>query len=136
MRVLLLAAIMIFASSAFAGLYKWVDDEGNVHYSQKRPLDQQFKKLKAPPPAPDDSKPLYQSSGDNSQKSGSDTAATETAKNKTAREQNCANAKKNLNAYQVYRRIKDKDGNVRTIDEKVRAAQIKKAQQAIKDFCN
>lgn len=136
MRALLLTVIMVFASSAFAGLYKWVDDEGNVHYSQKRPRDQQFKKLKAPPPAPGDSKPLYQSSEDESKNSGSDTASLETAKNKKVREQNCVNAKKNLNAYQVYRRIKDKDGNVKTIDEKVRATQIKRAQQAIKDFCN
>ena len=61
MRIILLTTLMIFSSSASAGLYKWVDDEGNVHYSQKRPRDKQFKRIKAPAPAPENSKPLYES---------------------------------------------------------------------------
>ena len=136
MRILLLTTLMIFSYSASAGLYKWVDDEGNIHYSQKRPPNQQFKRIKAPAPAPDGSKPLYQSQQPKQSKVGGDTAAAETAKNKKARATNCANAKKNLNAYQVYRRIKDKDGNVTVIDDKERASQIAKSKQAINDFCN
>jgi ABC-type proline/glycine betaine transport system ATPase subunit len=134
MRILLLTTMMIFASSAFAGLYKWVDDEGNVHYSQKRPLNKQFKKIKAPAPAPVNNTPLYQT--DSKQNEANDTTATETAKNNEARAKNCANAKKNLNAYQVYRRIRDKDGNVKVIDDKEREKQIAQAKQAINDFCN
>ncbi len=135
MRILLLTAMIIFASSASAGLYKWVDDEGNVHYSQKRPLDKQFKRLKAPTPAPQSNKPLYQSATPTDNKAA-DTAAAETAKNKEIRATNCANAKKKLNAYQVYRRMRDKDGNVTVIDDKERAQQIERAKQAINDFCN
>lgn len=60
MKALLLMTMLIFTSSASAGLYKWVDDEGNVHYSQKRPRDKQFKRLKAPAAAPENSTPLYQ----------------------------------------------------------------------------
>ena len=135
MRILLLTAMIIFASSASAGLYKWVDDEGNVHYSQKRPRDQQFERLKAPAPAPESSKPLHQSATPTDSK-GADTTAAETAKNKEIRATNCANAKKNLNAYQVYRRMRDKDGNVTIIDDNERAKQIEQAKQAINDFCN
>ena len=87
MRILLLTTMMIFAASASAGLYKWVDNEGNVHYSQKRPANQQFKKLKAPPPAPETSKSLYQSS--EPAKPASSTAAAETAKNQKIRADNC-----------------------------------------------
>ena len=134
MKILLLAAMMIFTSSAFAGLYKWVDDEGNVHYSQKRPQNQQFKRLKEPAPAPDDSKPLYQSN--ETPVKDKDTAANETAKNEKARADKCDNAKKNLSAYQVYRRIRDKDGNVKVIDDNERAKKIAQAKQAIDDFCN
>ena len=134
MKVLLLTMMMIFATSASAGLYKWVDNEGNVHYSQKRPLNKQYKRLKAPPPAPENSKSPYQSKKQSSETD--DTATAETIKNKKIRETNCANAKKNLNAYQVYRRIRDKDGNVRPIDDNERARQIKQAKQAINDFCN
>ena len=136
MRIVILATLMMVSFSASAGLYKWVDDEGNVHYSQKRPANQQFKRLKAPAPAPEASKPLYQSQKTNQSKGANDTAAAETAKNEKARETNCANAKKNLNAYQVYRRIRDKEGNVTVVDDKVRASQIAQAKQAINDFCN
>lgn len=134
MRILLLTAMMIFASSAFAGLYKWVDDEGNVHYSQKRPANQQFERLKAPPPAPDSDKPLYQSSkpSDTPNKA----VAEETAKNEKIRAENCAQAKKSLASYQIYRRMLDKDGNVVVIDDKVRASQIEKAKEAINSYCN
>ena len=125
---------MIFASSAFAGLYKWVDDEGNVHYSQKRPKDKQYKRLKAPAPAPEDSKPLYQST--EKADKASKTMAAESANNEKVRATNCANAKKHLNSYTIYRRFRDKDGNVNVVDDNERAKQIKEAEQAIKDFCN
>lgn len=134
MRILLLTTMMIFASSASAGLYKWVDDEGNVHYSQKKPRNQQFKRLKAPPPPPEDSKPLYKSAVKESD--GNKTVAAETEKNKNFREQNCANAKKNLSAYQTSRRVQDEKGNVKTLDDKERAEQIAIAKQHIRHYCN
>ena len=134
MRILLLTAIMIFASSASAGLYKWVDDEGNVHYSQKRPRDQQFKRLKAPPPAPDNAKTLYKSNKP-AEKSGK-TAASETAKNKEIRAKNCAQAKKKLTNFQVHRRMRDKDGNVAVIGDKERTKQIENATKAISNYCD
>ena len=134
MRIILLTAMIIFASSTSAGLYKWVDDEGNVHYSQKRPLDQQYERLKAPAPAPENSTTLYESA---KQKSPTNNVVdTETAKNEKIRAENCANAKKNLSNYTVYRRFRDKDGNVTNIDDKVRAKRIEEAKQAINDYCN
>jgi len=134
MRILLLTTMMIFASSAFAGLYKWVDNEGNVHYSQKRPADKQFKQLKAPPPAPENSKSLYQSSQPD--KPASNTAEAETEKNQKIRADNCAKAKKNLNNFQIHRRMRDKKGNVTVIDDKVRASQIENAKKAISNYCD
>lgn len=134
MRILLLTALIIFASSASAGLYKWVDDEGNMHYSQKRPADQQFERLKAPAAAPENTKPLYQTEPKKSKNTS--TTVAETAKNKEIRATNCANAKNNLSAYVVSRRIRDKDGNVTIVDDKVRAQQIERAKQDINDFCD
>ena len=135
MRVLLLTTLMIFATSASAGLYKWVDNEGNVHYSQKRPANKQFKSIKAPPPAPTDSKPLYQSSKPATKASGG-TAADETAKNQKIRAKNCEQAKKALTNYQLHRRMRDKDGNVTILDDKVRAKNIKNAKQSISNYCD
>lgn len=134
MRILLLMTIMIFASSAFAGLYKWVDDEGNVHYSQKRPLGKQFKRIKKPAPAPESSKPLYQESSNKNKPKN--VTASETAKNAKIREEKCKSAKENLERYTIYRRLRDKDGNITIVGDQERAKKIESAKQAINDFCN
>lgn len=133
MRMLLLTTLIIFASSATAGLYKWVDNEGNVHYSQKRPKNIQYKKLKAPAAPPVSSKPLYQA--EKAKTSADGALVEEEAKIKKLRTDNCEKAKKSLNTYTVYRRLRDKDGNVRIIDANERTKQIEDAKKAIKDFC-
>jgi hypothetical protein len=133
MRILLLTIIMIFASSASAGLYKWVDDEGNVHYSQKRPTNQQFKKLKAPPPAPENSKPLYQPL---KQKTKADELiGVETAKIKKIRETHCATAKKNVKNYKVFRRFRDKDGKLTVLNDEQSAQKVEEAKKMVNEFC-
>jgi uncharacterized C2H2 Zn-finger protein len=47
LAVLAVAAFLASTQSALA-TYKWVDDEGNVHYSQLPPAGQTVEKLKAP----------------------------------------------------------------------------------------
>ena len=137
MRTLLLMTIFVFSASAFAGLYKWTDNEGNVHYSQKPPKNQQFKRLKAPPPAPANAKPLYPSQSTNNSKTGNTGKTTkETEKAKILKAENCAKARKNLSNYQVHRRIKDKDGNVKIISDDDRAAKIANANKDVEHYCN
>ena len=36
----------LFSSSALAEIYKWVDDEGNVHYGEKLPDNAESKSIK------------------------------------------------------------------------------------------
>ena len=134
MRILFLTIMMVLASTATAGLYKWVDSEGNVHYTQTPPQNTQFKTLKAPQPAPQNSQSPYSETKEKS--SVEDTIKTETAKNLKLRQQNCTIGKKNLNSYQLYRRIRAKDGTVTVVDDKERARQIEAAKQLIRDFCN
>lgn len=93
MRVLLLTVIFVFTNSVYAGLYKWVDSEGNVHYSQKPPRDKQFKRLKAPPSAPENIKPLYKTTIALPEKNSA--AAAEAEKNEKAQVEKCKEAKKN-----------------------------------------
>jgi hypothetical protein len=123
---------MMITSAASAGLYKWVDNDGNVHYSQKPPRNQQFKRLKAPPSGPENSKPLYNAT---TQKKSGNVAEAEAAKNEKIRATNCKNAKSNLKSYQLARRIRDKDGKVITLDDNERAKQIEKAKKDINQYC-
>lgn len=137
MRMLLLTALMIFVSSASsAGLYKWVDDEGNVHYSQNPPIDKQFERLKKPKPAEKSTTSLYPSSTTDADAAAEATIKSETAKSAKRKKENCEVGKNNLNVYQVYRRFRGKDGIVSRISEEERAKKIAKAKQLIRDFCN
>lgn len=134
MRILLLTIMIVLASTATAGLYKWVDSDGNVHYTQNPPQNTPFKTLKEPRPAPQNSQSPYSEPKEKS--SAEDTIKAETAKNAKLREQNCTIGKNNLNSYQLYRRIQAEDGTVTVIDDKERARQIEAAKQLIRDFCN
>ena len=51
-RSCLTFVLLAFATASFADIYKWVDADGQTHYGQQAPQDQQSKLIKAPlPPA-------------------------------------------------------------------------------------
>ena len=133
MRILFFTSLLIFTISASAGLYKWVDEDGNVHYSQKAPRDKKYKRLKKPPAAPEGSKPLYESV---KKKPNNRKALSETARNNKVRAENCNRAKKSLAEFQINRRVREKDGSTRVITDKERETQIARAKNAIENFCN
>lgn len=37
-KIVLLSSFLLFSSATYAGLYRWVDDTGKVHYSDKVPV--------------------------------------------------------------------------------------------------
>ena len=144
-RTLIVTSLIILLSPlAQAGVYKWVDEKGNVHYTQSPPPQGDYKSMKAPPPpasgpAPYSSTQLDTDSkqaGDEANSESKDTAVDETEKNAELRARSCETAKKNLQIYQVYRRIKGEDGEVKPLDDKVRQQKIEESKQAIQDFCN
>ena len=51
-RLLVFCASSLLATSGFAQLYKWVDKDGNVRYSDRPPADAKASQLKPPPAAP------------------------------------------------------------------------------------
>ena len=48
----ILLGLFLVTSQAFAGMYRWTDDEGDVVYSQTPPPDNRPVKPIAPPPPP------------------------------------------------------------------------------------
>jgi hypothetical protein len=63
-RKLLLLGIMFFSSITFAGIYKWKNDKGNIHYSDTPPTDRKFEKIEvplqtSPPPLETEKKTQY-----------------------------------------------------------------------------
>ena len=142
LRLALIAGILAFAPATFAGLYKYVDEKGNVTYSQTPPENGQYEYMKTPRSKPassasktrEDFREKINQAGEERKKE--EDLQKEMAKNEELRKQNCEQAKKNLQTYTVYRRIRDEKGNVTRLDDKEREARIKENQQAIKDFCN
>lgn len=46
---IILIFFLLFSNVAFAELYKWVDDEGNVHYGDTPPVKNEFEEMKPAP---------------------------------------------------------------------------------------
>lgn len=123
-----------------ASMYKWVDKDGHVHYSQQPPADSNYEKLNVKTRSPDSSGtssgPTYttpdSSSGNNA---ASDVIKQEVAKGEETRKKNCEIAKKSLEQYTAFRRMRDKDGNVVYLDDNERQKRIDDAKAAIKEFC-
>lgn len=145
MKILLnlcLSTVMTLAcvNLASAGTYKWVDKDGTVHYSQQPPAQGNYQRLKIHTERPSSdsssgsSTPNYTTPSSNDDKASDVIKQTE-AKGEEQRKKNCATAKKALQTYTVYRRVRDKDGNVIRLDDKERAKRINDAKAAIKEFC-
>jgi hypothetical protein len=125
---------------AQAATYKWVDKDGHVHYSQQPPADANYERLNirtqqpssSSAPAPTQSAPAASGTTDNR---GSAVIKEEVAKGEEQRQKNCEQAKKSLELYTVYRRVRDKDGNVVYLDDNERAKRIADSKAAIKEFC-
>ena len=48
----LIICSLLFAAAAIGAVYKWVDDEGNVHYSDTPPNDDKKETIDIAPPSP------------------------------------------------------------------------------------
>ena len=133
---------LLMSTNLLAGTYKWTDEKGNVHYSQRPPPGTEYEKMKIDkPPQPGTTTPTPSSSPSSSGASssaddaGSKAVADEVAKNEAFLKKNCAAAKNNLNVYQVHSRIKGTDGKIRVITQKEREEKIQAAKDAIREYC-
>ena len=123
-----------------ASMCKWVDKDGHVHYSQQPPADSNYEKLNVKTRTPDSSGspsgPTYSTPGSSSSNgAASDVIKEEVAKGEETRKKNCEIAKKSLEQYTAFRRMRDKDGNVVYLDDNERQKRIDDAKAAIKEFC-
>ena len=131
---------------ANAQIYKWVDKDGTVHYSQEKPpaeiASEDVLTLKAP--AKFDSTEALEAL-ENQQKEHAElsearveekTAAKEQKEAEQARQQRCEQSKARLASYLHPRvRVEDADGNVKKLGEEERQAEIAKSNEYIKEHC-
>jgi type IV secretory pathway VirB10-like protein len=132
-------------NTSFADIYKWVDAEGQIHYSQHAPQNQEAQLIKTPPPPtinPDDAqKPvdalIEQQTKSTKEKQERLEKLKADAEQDAIRKENCRLAQHNLQQYQnnPNRRITDANGNVTRPPQEERQNKIIEFQQYIKDNC-
>ena len=134
---------LIMVVSAPADSYKWLDENGNVVYSQQPPAEGPYEKIKTTKPSPASSRSTPQSSSfatevkqEAEERELDSKVQQEAAKSEQIRAENCKAAKHNLETYTVYRRIKNDQGEVIRLDDNERAKRIQEAKDAIKEFCD
>jgi len=141
----LLFILLAFNNTASADVYKWVDDEGNTHYSQQAPKNQQADIIKAPPPparsAADAQKEIdtliEKQSGTFEVKQEERRLAKEAAEEEKNNKEYCRVNRHNLQQYQNNpgRQMIDADGNVTRPTEEQRQAKIAEIQKRLADDC-
>jgi len=158
LRVLVLALMLAAAAGASAQLYRWVDKDGKVRYSDTPPTGVKATTLRppsgstAPAPAPGsdaaakDAKkgPLtpaeqeadYRKRQMEAQKARDKDA--QASRDALAKQDNCARARESLASLESGQRITRTaaDGERYYIDDAQRAAEVDKARQSVGSWCN
>ena len=146
-KLFLLAASLILGSSpVFAEMYRYVDENGQVVYSQFRPgTETETSTVKAPPPPPSTAgqsrqqliDSLQQGEDARQDKKEADKKAATAAAEKERQRKNCAAAKKNLANFTASdnRKLVDRDGNEIQMSAYQRKQQIERAKEAIARDC-
>lgn len=140
--VLMLASV----SQALAAMYKWVDQEGNVHYSQQPPPGASRERVAPPPPPPTgaeaESERLQQQLDALDERKAREQEAanerTERTLSAAERSARCEQARNTLATLQSRGRVRVRDaqGVYTRLDETERQAAIERAQQQIAEFCD
>lgn len=125
------------------GLYKWVDKNGQTHYSEFPPPGEKAEELKPPPKVDTDSAVNALKARQEALQKRDETAdkAAQAEAKKEAemqqKKQRCETAHRNLERLQNAQRIykTDKDGNRVRLGEDQRQAQIKATEKVIEKNC-
>lgn len=139
-------ALFLLTSHAHAQVYKWVDEQGQTHFSQIPPPTGEIEVIKTPPPAEVDIEKtqqqidhlIQQQADDDKIKQQQKEEQQKQAEEAEIKAQNCQTAKRNLQAYQdnPSRRVTDEEGNVTRLTEEQRQQKIKELKQAVSEFCS
>ncbi|MCW8828058.1 MAG: DUF4124 domain-containing protein [Gammaproteobacteria bacterium] len=138
MAALAVIGLITLGTVQAATLYKWTDEEGNVHYSQTRPeghdADRMEIRDEAPPPA--DTGTTRSAEPSDQVEEAIPQGAGQNAERVRVRQQNCKVARENMEVYKTYRRVRQADGTTVVLSDEMRAAKIEEAQKMIDKYCN
>ncbi len=149
----LILALFIITQADAKKFYKWVDADGNTHYSETKPDNKQTSEVKVYANTPSGATTTYQSRKDKEKAAEEENNGELTQEHKDVEEYNkkekervqkaqdkanCNIAKKNLATLQATVRVRQKDpttGEYVRMDDTQRLDMMKKAKKAIKKLC-
>lgn len=136
---------VMLSFSVSAEIFKWVDENGQTHYSQTPPASGQAVTVDVPPPPPIDPEQaseeidalIEQQQEAEEAEQLAQQKREEEARQQAVREENCRIARQNLTSYQNNpgRRVVDAEGNVTRMIEEERQQKIQEFQQQVDEFC-
>jgi hypothetical protein len=147
-HLVLLCFLLAFTTAAQSGddkIYKWTDDNGEVHYTQQPPQNRESVTVRHAPPPPGDPeaerKELQQDveamEKQQQEQAEKVTDAEQWSRIQQARRKNCATARRNLAELQQggIKRYRLPSGEVVRLDEEDRQKRIAEANKQIEENC-
>lgn len=141
-------ALLLVAASAEARVYKWVDENGEVHYSEATPPQQKAQEV-APPPTPpqgagpNSGKPdqlmLEMDAAERKRKAQAEEEQKVLAERRAAERHNkCLRAQENLDLLRqpVPLYTVGTKGDRNYMDDETRAAEVKKMTEQVASYCD
>lgn len=144
-KSILTASFLLTASLPFSALagsvYKWTDEEGVVHYGDKKPANTETKEMKVRvgrgTPAPSATNDNDNDSEKNESLKEANNEKQLTAEQKKAQDEACKAAKQNLQMMNTYARVrvKDKNGEYRYLSPEEKSKKMAQAQKYVDEKC-
>ncbi|MGJ8663765.1 MAG: DUF4124 domain-containing protein, partial [Marinicella sp.] len=152
--LMLLLAVMISSQVLAEKIYKWVDENGQIHYSSSKPVDHEAETVKVRkgpkivPKPESESTENTESTTNGEETTDPEDAEVDEAAEAEARKQlaaadrinnkkQCDLAQSNLNALNATVKItrKNEQGEMVRMSDDERVAAMKTAQQGVKQYC-
>lgn len=134
------------ATASSADVYKWTDEDGQVHYTQQPPTGREAQEIKAPPPPTIDPRDAQKQIDDlikqQEKQDRERTFEKALKKQKVQQQENeekrCETAKSNLQKYQnnPNKLVRMPDGTVNRITEEERQQRISSLKEQVNVYCN
>lgn len=132
-------------SSSLAAMYKWVDDEGNVVYSERKPADKSVTEVKKQSGGPSDEEARQKleslkekTTNDKKDRDFQAEYTTQQGEREQRLKKNCEIARENIRILRTASRVKDVDGdgNQYFVDDSAREARMARARDQVKQYCD
>lgn len=136
--VTVLAVALAASSSALARVYKWVDDEGNVQYTQSPPPDRPAETIQTRVPDRSGTEEGNRQWQTDEEAGNADEGTGQVAmERKEQKQRNCEIARKNAELLEagVRVQVRDDEGNPQVLDDEQMARKLEESQRQIELFC-